>query len=297
MPVVGFLSPGPPSQVDAIDAFRQGLREAGFVEGQNVTLEFRFAEGRFDRLPELAADLVRRKVNVIIALGGAASVAAKAATTSIPVAFYMGEDPVSLGLVPSLNRRGQPDWRRDPQFRCDGEAARTVARVRAARRGFCSVDQPEEPLCVDQHEGGPGRRPRARQRHRNRARRLRGRTEPAFATLAQAKAGALLIAPDGLFIFRAAQVAALTVRHAIPASHERRAFPVAGGLMSYGASQTDGMRLVGALGGRVLKGAKPADLPILRATKFEFVINLKTAKALGLDVPPTLLALADEVIE
>jgi putative tryptophan/tyrosine transport system substrate-binding protein len=159
--------------VDAIDAVRQGLREAGFVERQNVAIEFRFAEGRFDRLPELAA----------------------------------------------------------------------------------------------------------------------------LVTLSQAKAGALLIAPDGLFIFRAAQVAALTVRHAIPASHERRAFPDAGGLMSYGSSQTDGMRLAGALGGRILKGEKPADLPVLRATKFEFVINLKTAKALGLDVPPTLLALADNVIE
>jgi putative ABC transport system substrate-binding protein len=298
MPVVGFLSPGPPTQVDAIDAVRQGLREAGFVERQNVAIEFRFAEGRFDRLPELAADLTRRQVNVIIALGGVAPVAAKAATTTTPIVFYMGEDPVSLGLVPSLNR---------PSGNLTGVATLSSAVMAkrleqlhefAPRAGvFAALINPKNPYAaISTKEAQDAARALGKDIlivHAGSDDEL----EPALATLSQAKAGALLIAPDGLFIFRAAQVAALTVRHAIPASHERRAFPEAGGLMSYGSSQTDGMRLAGALGGRILKGEKPADLPVLRATKFEFVINLKTAKALGLDVPPTLLALADEVIE
>ena len=298
MPVVGFLSPGPPTQLDAIEAVRQGLREEGFFERQNVAIEFRFAEGRFDRLPELAKDLVRRQVKVIIALGGAASVAAKSATTTIPVAFYTGEDPVSLGLVPSLNR---------PSGNLTGIATLSSA-VMAKRLEqlhelapravvFAALINPMNPYAAI-----------STQEAQNAARAL-GKDivivhagsdeelEPAFAALSQAKVGALLIAPDGLFIFRAAQVAALSVRHAIPASHERRAFPDAGGLMSYGSSQTDGMRLAGAVGGRILKGAKPADLPVLQPTKFEFVINLKAAKALGLEVPATLLARADEVIE
>jgi ABC-type uncharacterized transport system substrate-binding protein len=298
MPVVGFLSPGPPTQVDAFDAVRQGLTEAGFVERQNVAFELRFAEGHFDRLPGLAADLVRRQVNVILALGVAASVAAKAATTTIPVVFYMGEDPVSLGLVPSLNR---------PGGNLTGVATLSSA-VMAKRLEqlhefapraavFAALINPKNPYAAistkEAKDAARGLGKDIEIVHAGSDDEL----EPAFVTLAQSKVGALLIAPDGLFIFRAAQVAALTVRHALPASHERRAFPVAGGLMSYGASQTDGMRLAGALGGRVLKGEKPADLPVLRATKFEFVINLKTAKALGLDVPPTLLALADEVIE
>jgi putative ABC transport system substrate-binding protein len=298
MPVVGFLSPGPPAQMDGIDAVRQGLREAGFVERQNVAIELRFAEGHFDRLPGLADDLVRRQVNVIIALGVAASVAAKGATTTVPVVFYMGEDPVSLGLVPSLNR---------PSGNLTGVATLSSAVMAkrleqlhefAPRAGmFAALINPKNPYAaISTKEAKDAARALAKDIEIVHAG-SDDELEPAFATLSQAKADALLIAPDGLFIFRAAQVAALAVRYAIPASHERRAFPDAGGLMSYGASQTDGMRLAGSLGGRILKGEKPADLPVLRATKFEFVINLKTAKALGLDVPPTLLALADEVIE
>ena len=235
VPVVGFLSPGPPTQMDAIDAVRQGLREAGFVERQNVAIEFRFAEGRFNRLPELAADLARKQVNVIIALGGVASVAAKAATTTIPVVFYMGEDPVSsLGLVPSLNR---------PSGNLTGVATLSSAVMAkrleqlhefAPRAGvFAALINPKNPYAaISTKEAQDAARALGKDIlivHASSDDEL----EPALATLAQAKAGALLIAPDGLFIFRAAQVAALTVRHAIPASHERRAFPEAGGLMSY----------------------------------------------------------------
>ena len=263
MPVVGFLSPGPPTQVDAFDAVRQGLREAGFVERQNVAIELRFAEGHFDRLPGLAADLVRRQVNVIIALGVAASMAAKAATTTIPVAFYMGEDPVSLGLVPSLNR---------PSGNVTGVATLSSA-VMAKRleqlhefapraEVFAALINPKNPYAaISTKEAKDAARALGKDIEIVHAG-SDDELEPAFASLAQTRAGALLIAPDGLFIFRVAQVAALTVRHTIPASHERRAFPVAGGLMSYGASQTEGMRLAGALGGRILKGEKPADLPV-----------------------------------
>ena len=297
-PVVGFLSPGPPTQVDAIDAVRRGLREAGFVERQNVAIEFRFAEGRFDRLPELAADLVRRQVNVIIALGGIASVAAKAATTTIPVVFYMGEDPVSLGLVPSLNR---------PSGNLTGVATLSSA-VMAKRlemlkefvpraEDFAALINPKNPYAAfSTKEAQDAARVLGKDIHIVHSS-SESEIDATFATLAQRKAGALLIAPDGLFIIHAAKLAALASRHAIPASHERRAFTDAGGLMSYGASQADGMRLAGVFAARILKGEKPADLPVMQPTKFELVINVKTAKALGLDVPPTLLALADEVIE
>jgi len=222
-----------------IDAVRQGLKEAGFVERQNVAIELRFAEGHFDRLPGLAADLVRRQVNVIIALGVAASMAAKAATTTIPVAFYMGEDPVSLGLVPSLNR---------PSGNVTGVATLSSA-VMAKRleqlhefapraEVFAALINPKNPYAaISTKEAKDAARALGKDIEIVHAG-SDDELEPAFASLG---AGALLIAPDGLFIFRAAQVAALTVRHAIPASHERRAFPVAGGLMSYGASQSVGM--------------------------------------------------------
>jgi ABC-type uncharacterized transport system substrate-binding protein len=229
-PLIGLLAPGSAaSQVETIDAVRRGLKEAGFVAGDNIAIEIAMAGGQFDKLPELAAGLVRRQPRAIIALGVAATVAAKTATASIPIVFYMGEDPVNLGLVPSLNRPGGN---------------------------------------------------------------LTG-----VATLSSAVMAKRLIAPDGLFIIRAAQVAALSVSYRLPASHERRAFPDAGGLMSYGASQADGIRLAGVYTGRVLKGEKPAEMPVMQPTKFELVVNLKTARAFGLTVPATLLAIADEVIE
>ncbi len=298
MPVVGFLAPGSPAENPGADPVRQGLKEAGFVEGQNVVIEFGLAGTQFDRLPGLAAGLVRRQVNVITALGAAASVAAKEATATIPVVFYLGEDPVSLGLVPSFNR---------PGGNLTGVATLSSA-VMAKRlellreitpraEVFAALINPKNPAAaISAKEVQDAARALAKDIHIVHASN-ESELAPAFTTLSQLRTGALLIVPDGLFIIHAARVAALSVKHAIPASHERRAFPDAGGLMSYGSSQADGMRLAGFYTGRILKGEKPADMPVMQPTKFELVINLKTAKALGLTVPPSLLALADEVIE
>ena len=298
MPVIGFLSPGSMAQRDVNDAVRNGIRNAGFIEGRNVTIEYRFAEGRFEQLPELAADLARRQVSVIIALGVAASVAARDATTTVPIVFYMGEDPITLGLVPTLNR---------PGGNLTGVATLSSA-VMAKRlellnelapraQNFAALINPKNPYAAfSAREAQDAARALGKD-----IRIVHASTEDeidqAFAQLAQMKAGALLIAPDGLFITRAAQVAALAERYAIPASHERRQFPDAGGLMSYGASQLEGMRLAGSFVGRVLKGEKPADMPVMQPTKLELVINLKAASALGLTAPATLLVAADEVIE
>ncbi len=246
----------------------------------------------------MAAGLVRQQPRVIIALGVAATVAARTATTTIPIIFYMGEDPVSLGLVPSLNR---------PAGNLTGIATLSSA-VMAKRlellneiaphsRVFAALINPKNPYAaITTKEAQDAARALGKDIHIVHAR-SESELNSVFVTPSQAKMEGLLIAPDGLFIIRAAQVAALSVKHAIPASHERRAFPDAGGLMSYGASQADGMRLAGVYTGRVLKGGKPADMPVIQPTKFELVINHQTARMLGLSVPPTLLAIADEVIE
>ena len=296
MPVVGLLAPGGPATVDAASAVRAGLKDAGFIEGQTIAIES--VGGPSDRLPAIAADLARRSPNVIVALGAAASVAAKAAATTIPVVFYMGEDPVSLGLVPSLNR---------PGGNLTGVATLSSA-VMAKRlemlkefvpraEDFAALINPKNPYAAfSTKEAQDAARVLGKDIHIVHSS-SESEIDATFATLAQRKAGALLIAPDGLFIIHAAKLAALASRHAIPASHERRAFTDAGGLMSYGASQADGMRLAGVFAARILKGEKPADMPVMQPTKFELVINAKTAKALGLTVPPTLLITADEVIE
>ena len=298
MPVIGLLVPASAAQVGIINAVRQGLKEAGFAEGQNVTIQSAFAEGQFDRLPGLASDLVRRQVTVITAVGVAATVAAKRATPAIPVVFYMGEDPVGLGLIPSFNH---------PGGNLTGVA--TLSSAVMAKRlellheiapradAFAALINPKNPSAeISTKEAQDAAHALGKKIQIVHAS-TESELEPAFATIAQLRVGGLLIAPDGLFIAYATQVAALSLRHAIPASHERRAFPNAGGLMSYGASQEDGIRLAGVYTGRILKGEKPADLPVVQPTKFELVINLKTAKTLGLDVPDRLLAIADEVIE
>jgi putative ABC transport system substrate-binding protein len=297
-PVVGFLVPASATQVEMINAVRQGLKEGGFIEGQNVIIQSAFAEGQFDRLPSLAADLVGRRVTVITALGVAAVVAAKRATTAIPVVFYMGEDPVGLGLVPSFNH---------PGGNLTGIA--TLSSAVMAKRlellneiapqadAFAALINPKNPsAAISTKEARDAAHALGKTIHIVHAS-AENELEPAFAAIAESRAGGLLIAPDGLFIAYSAQVATLSLRHAIPATHERRAFPDAGGLMSYGASQADGIRLAGVYTGRILKGEKPADMPVMQPTKFELVINLKTARALGITVPDKLLALADEVIE
>jgi putative tryptophan/tyrosine transport system substrate-binding protein len=298
MPVIGLLAPASAAQVEMINAVRQGLKEADFVEGQNVITHLAFAEGQFERLPGLAADLVRRPVTVITALGVAATVAAKRATGTIPVVFYMGEDPVGLGLIPSFNR---------PGGNLTGVA--TLSSAVMAKRlellheiapradAFAALINPKNPsAAISTKEAQDAAYALGKDIHIVHAS-AASELESAFATIDQLRVGGLLIAPDGLFIAYATQLATLSLRYAIPASHERRAFPDAGGLMSYGASQADGIRLAGVYTGRILKGEKPADLPVLQPSKFELVINLKTAKALGLDVPSHLQQRADEVIE
>jgi putative ABC transport system substrate-binding protein len=298
MPVIGLVAPASAGQVEIIEALRQGLKEADFVEGQNVTIQSAFAEGQFDLLPGLAELLVRRQVAVITALGVAATVAAKRTTTTIPVVFYMGEDPVSLGLIASFNRPGG-NITGVATLSSAVMAKRLQLLQEIAPRAdvFAALINPKNPsAAISTKEAQDAALALGKNIHIAHAS-TESELEPAFATIAQLRVGGLLIAPDGLFVAFATQVAKLSLRYAIPASHERRAFPNAGGLMSYGASQADGIRLAGVYTGRILKGEKTADLPVQQSTKFELVINLRTAKALGLEVPDKLLALADEVIE
>ena len=298
MPVIGFLSPRPPG-VDAhlLAAFHQGLKEAGYVEGQNVAIEYRWADFQIDRLSAMAADLVRRQVTVIAATGGtAAASAAKMATTTIPIVFAVGGDPVKEGLVASLNRPG------------GNVTGVTQILVGPKQLGLLHAMMPTATVIavlVNQNNLDS----EAQLKDIQAAARTLGLQilalsvgserdfEMAFATLVRQGAGALLITGHAFFTAHRVQLAVLAARHAVPTIYTLREFPMAGGLMSYAPNIADAYRQVGVYVGRILKGEKPADLPVMQPTKFELVINLKTAKTLGLTIPPTLLALADEVIE
>jgi putative ABC transport system substrate-binding protein len=295
-PVIGFLNSGW-SDLDAhlVRAFRQGLGETGYVEGRNVAIEYRWADGQDDRLPALAADLVRRRVTVIAATGAGISVQeAKAASTTIPIVFVAAVDPVQTGLVASLNRPGG-----------NLTGVTTLGAELGPKRlellhelvptatviGFLVA--PTNPNAETMQAAArslgleilflPARSERD--------------FDAVFATLVQKRAGGLVIGAYGLFVSRSEQLAALALRHAVPTIYQYREFAAAGGLMSYGGSNTDSYRLAGAYTGRILKGEKPADLPVQQSTKIELIINMKTAKALGLTFPLTLLGRADEVIE
>jgi putative tryptophan/tyrosine transport system substrate-binding protein len=299
MPVVGFLFTGFPA-ASFSSSFSKGLSEMGFVDGRNLAIEYRWAEDRRDRLPALAAELARRKVAAIYAGGGTLSVAAaKAATTTIPIVFSIGDDPVQAGLVASFNR---------PERNVTGisfmNAQLTAKRIGllhelllAAERFAMLVDPGNQraaaAVTADARAAAAaiGRQIDVFTASTN------GEIDAAFATIVQERADALLIGPSPLFLNRRAQIATLAARHALPAIHFSRAFAEASGLMSYGSSIADAVRQAGIYVGRILRGEKPADLPVQQAVKFEFVINLQTARALGLTVPPTLLARADEVIE
>jgi putative ABC transport system substrate-binding protein len=300
MPAIGYLYLGSPEPVaNRLAAFRMGLSETGFTEGRNLAIEYRWAHNEPERLPELAADLVRRRVAVIAALGSTpAALAAKTATSTIPIVFASGGDPVQYGLVASLNRpggnvTGLTDMANDllpkllrlmqelvPQAIRFGVVVNPSNPVSAsiiaeARQAASFISHPVEVLTASSN----------------------GDIDVAFAGLAQRRIDALVIAPDTLFTNRVSQLATLATHHRVPASYWTREYPQVGGLMSYGANATDRDRQAGIYVGRILKGEKPGDLPVMRPTKLELIINLHTAKTLGLTVPPTLLAIADEVIE
>jgi putative ABC transport system substrate-binding protein len=300
MPVVAFIRDG---SADAaaryVAAFRKGLNETGYVEGQNVAVEYHWLEGHYDRLPALLADLVRRQVAVIATPGTLPSRAAKAATATIPIVFGVGEDPVQLGLVASLARPGGnatginffasevvakrlrllhdlvPKAVRVAVLVNPGNASVAETTVREVQEAATTIGLQIQILNAT----------------------TTGEIDAAFATFARERPDALFVAGDAVFVSRPVQLVTLTARDRIPATYPIRDFVAAGGLMSYGTNFADTFHQIGVYTGRILKGAKPADLPVLQSTKFEFVINLKTAKALGLDVPLYLQQIADEVIE
>ena len=300
MPVVGFLFPGSPElSTGIVGAFRKGLGETGFPEGRNVAIEFRFGYNDNARLPELAADLVHRRVAAIATPGSAvAALAAKAATSTIPIVFSIGPDPVEIGLVASLNRPGgNVTGFSSLNAELGPKRLELLHELLPSAERFAVLVNPSNrnagPLTRDAQATGSaiGRQIEIFAANTNRE------IDAAFANLLRNRADALLVSPDPLLDSRRVQLVTLAAHHRLPALYPFRENVEIGGLMSYGSSAADRDRQVGIYTGRILKGEKPADLPVMRAAKFEFIINLITAKALGLEIPPTLLARADEVIE
>jgi putative ABC transport system substrate-binding protein len=300
MPVIGFLGIGSPTPLaPLLAAFRQGLSETGYVEGQNVAIEYRWTEGRYDQLSPVVADLVGRRVDVIVAFGGIpAALAAKNATSTIPIAFFAGDDPVATGLVASLAR---------PGGNLTGISTLAIELV-SKRLELLSELVPEVrviALLVNPHtlatpqiirDAQDAADVKGLQRQTLKAG-AEDELAAAFASLSQLRAGALVVPPDPFFTSRREELVALASRHTVPAIYAWRDFPVTGGLISYGPSLIAADRQLGIYAGKILKGEKPADLPVQQPTTFELVVNLKTAKELGLTVPPSILARADEVIE
>ncbi len=299
MPVIGFLSavsPGPFAQ--RVAAFHQGLNEAGYAEGRNVAIESRWAEGRYDQLPTLAADLVGRQVALIVTYTDAAALAAKAATTTTPIVFINGGDPVRAGIVPSLNRPGGNVT--GASFFGVDLAPKQIALVHEVVPKTAVIA-----VLVDQNvPDAVAQVPAMQEASRTLGLKLvvlLARTasdiDTAFATFVRERAGALVVGTGALLTNERKQIIALAARHALPTIYPFREFAADGGLISYGNNVPDTFRQGGIYAGRILKGDKPADLPVILSTKFEFVLNLKTAKALGLTIPPSMLTSADEVIE
>jgi putative ABC transport system substrate-binding protein len=300
MPVIGYLEAGSPV-LDGVGerAFRQGLGETGHVEGRNVTIEYRWADdGQIDRLPALAADLVRRQVAVIVAVGLPAALAAKAATTTIPIVFQTAADPVAEGLVASLNRPGgNITGATNLNVELAPKRLELLHELVPTATNIALLVNPTNPTVEPISKASQAAaRALGVQLHVLNASTERD-FEAAFASLVQLRAGGLVIGTDGVFNSRSEQLAALALRHAVPAISQYRPFVAAGGLMTYGGNGADAPRLRGVYTGRILKGEKPADLPVQQATRVELVINMKTAKALGLTFPLTLLGRADKVIE
>jgi putative ABC transport system substrate-binding protein len=297
MPVVGFLRTTLTDVPHLVTAFRQGLKEAGFVEGQNITVEYRSAEGRVDRLPAQVADLVRRPVAVIVG-DTAAALVAKAATTTIPIVFAGGSDPVRDGLVANLNRPGGNVT--GVSFISGELGAKQLGLLRELRPGAARIAvlvDPEWPLTEGFVSDLRAAASAVGQQIEVLSASSEGEIETAFTTLVQRRAGALHVGVGAFLFSQRERIVALAARHRFPAIYAARDFVAAGGLMSYGASIPDAFRQAGIYAGRILKGEKPADLPVMLPTKFELVINAQTARILGLEIPPMLLARADEVIE
>jgi len=300
LPVVGFIRDG---SADAnarfAAAFRKGLNETGYVEGQNVTIEYHWLEGQYDRLPALMADLVGRRVAVIATPGIVPTLAAKAATTTIPIVFGVGDDPVRLGLVTNLARPGGNAT--GINFFVNEVAAKRLRllhdlvpkAVRIAVLVNLAKASTEEFTLRAVQEAAPTLGLKIQILNASTI----GEIDAAFTTIARDRPDALFVAPDAFFVSRRVQFITLTARDRIPATYSLRDYVAIGGLMSYGTDLADAFRQVGVYTGKILKGAKPADLPVVQSTKFEFVINLQTARALGIEVPPGLLSIADEVIE
>jgi ABC-type uncharacterized transport system substrate-binding protein len=299
-PVIGFLGTASGAEWEPfVTAYQRGLKETGNVEGENVTIEYRWADGQYDRLPGLAADLVRRQVTVIFAAGSPAPVqAAKAVTAAIPIVFALGADPVHFGLVASLNRPGGNVTGVNFLTADLGEKALALIHELVPKAALAAM------LVNPNNPNADSVARNARETALSLGLQLHilnagtaQEIDTAFASIVQQRTGVLVAGADPFFLGRRNQFVALTARHAIPAIYNAREFATAGGLMSYGTSISEAYRRAGVYTGKILKGAKPTDLPVEQSTRFEFVINLKTAKALGLTVPDKLLALADEVIE
>ena len=299
MPVIGYLGAGSPApSASVLGLFRQGLAEAGYVESRNVAIEYRFAEGRYDRLPVLAEELVRRQVAMMLASPSPAALAAKAATATIPIVFTAAEDPVRLGLVTNLARPTDNATGVTFQFAELGPKQMGLLRElvpRAARIGLLVNPSNMNAADVTKNLTATGAAMGVQIEQVQASNILE--IDAAFASLVRKRADALVVGADSFFFSRRLQLATLATRHTIPAIYNLREFAEAGGLMSYGTSLVEAYRQAGIYAGRILKGAKPADLPVVQSSKFEFVINLSTARALGIEVPPTLLARVDEVIE
>jgi putative tryptophan/tyrosine transport system substrate-binding protein len=300
MPVIGFLHPGlPEASAKYVAGFRKGLDEMGYVEGRNVAIEYRWGHGEIDRLPELAANLISRPVTVIVTPGSvAAALAAKTATATIPIVFVVGADPVETGLVVSLNRPGgNVTGISSMNVGLGAKQLGLLNQLLHREARFAVLVNPSNPQSQSTITDVQAAAAAIGQQLEILTATTKRDISPAFSAAVQKRADALLISADPLFTSRPVQLATLAARHAMPTVYALREFAEVGGLMSYGSSFTDLFRQAGTYTGRVLKGERPADLPILQATKFELVVNLQTAEVLGLDVPATLLAVADEVIE
>jgi putative ABC transport system substrate-binding protein len=301
MPVVGYLSGRSPSDsAHIIAAFRQGLKEAGFVEGQNVAIESRFAEGHFDRLPDLAAELVRRQVNVLVATGGTIAVvkAKPVVPATMPVVFAMGGDPVKLGVVASLARPGGNIT--GVTFLVNELAAKSIGLLhelvpKASTLGF--LLNPNDPNAESDMRGAQNAADTLKLKLVFAKAGTEAEMEPAFASLVRQKVGALFVATDPFFTIHRSAIVALAARHALPAIYQLREFATDGGLMIYGTSIADANRQLGVYAGRVLKGTKPADLPVMQSMRFELIINRKTAQALKITIPQSLMVQATEFVE